>query len=106
MVQSITVKELQQLMEAKENIQVIDVREDFEVEQASFGAHHIPMGEVVERLDEIAKDKQVIVHCRSGKRSANVIQLLQSQFDFTNLYNLEGGILAWKQEIDPSLQVE
>jgi rhodanese-related sulfurtransferase len=53
------------------------------------------MNEVPDNICQIDKTKQVIVHCRSGKRSASVIQYLESNHGFTNLYNLEGGILAW-----------
>jgi len=103
---TITVKELKEKLDAGEDIQVIDVREDYEVDAASFGAQHIPMGEVPARTDEIAKDKQVIIHCRSGKRSANVINYLEQNHSFENLYNLTGGIKAWAAEIDTSLTVE
>ena len=59
----------------------------------------IPMGEVMDNLDKISKDKQVIIHCRSGKRSATVINALESQHGYTNLYNLKGGILAYIEEV-------
>ncbi|MGZ3894652.1 MAG: rhodanese-like domain-containing protein, partial [Bacteroidia bacterium] len=52
--------------------------------------------------DKISKTKKVVVHCRSGKRSASVVQMLEQQ-GFTNLYNLKGGIMAWADEIDHSL---
>jgi len=100
---TITVKELKEKMDAGEDIQVIDVRENHEVEAANFGAEHIALGDIPESEDKISKDKQVIIHCRSGKRSANAIAFLEQNHGFENLYNLEGGILAWKAEIDPSL---
>lgn len=100
---SINVHELQQLLNDKADIQVIDVREPFEAEICSIGATLIPMNEVPERFKEITKDKQVVVHCRSGARSANVINYLEQTHGYSNLYNLEGGILAWASEIDPSL---
>jgi len=56
------------------------------------------MGEVIDNIDKISKEKQVVVHCRSGKRSATVISTLENQFGFTNLYNLKGGILAYLEE--------
>jgi sulfur-carrier protein adenylyltransferase/sulfurtransferase len=91
---SITVQELKKLMDDKANFQLIDVREQYEYDEANMGAQLIPMGEIVERMDEIAKDKQVVVHCRSGARSANIINYLETQ-GYDNLYNLEGGIMAW-----------
>lgn len=95
----VTVQELKQLKDSNANFQLIDVREEHEFEEANLGGILIPMGEALDRADEIAKDKQVVVHCRSGKRSATVINALESQQDFTNLYNLKGGILAYIEEI-------
>jgi adenylyltransferase/sulfurtransferase len=95
----ITVQELKKLVDEKANFQLIDVREQHEFDEANLNGLLIPMGEVMDHLDEIAKDKQVVVHCRSGKRSATVINALESQHGFTNLYNLKGGILAYIDEI-------
>jgi adenylyltransferase/sulfurtransferase len=61
------------------------------------------MGEVMDRVEEIKKDIPVVVHCRSGARSRAVIEALQNNFKYTNLFNLKGGILAWANEIDQSL---
>ena len=57
------------------------------------------------RTEEIAKDKPVVIHCRSGSRSAAIYQVLSTQYGFTNLFNLKGGIKAYSQEIDPTLNV-
>ncbi len=100
----VTVQQLKQMMDAGEKFQLIDVREPYEVEICSIGADHIPMGEVLTRTEEIKTDIPVIVHCRSGKRSANVINALEMQKGFKNLHNLVGGILAWADEIDDSLE--
>lgn len=91
----ISVQELKQLMDEKKDFQLIDVREQHEFDEANINGLLIPMGEVMDNLDKIAKDKQVVVHCRSGKRSATVINALESQHGYTNLYNLQGGILAY-----------
>jgi rhodanese-related sulfurtransferase len=96
-------KELKKMIDSKEDFQLIDVREDYEVEIASLGGIHIPMADVMNEADKIARNKKVIVHCRSGKRSAAVIQALETNLGFTNLYNLEGGILAYADEVDHSL---
>ena len=101
---SITVQELKQLMDAKEEFQLIDVRETYENEICSLNGLLIPMNEIPGRVEELVKEKKVIVHCRSGKRSANVIDFLEQNYQLTNLYNLEGGILAWIEEIDPSME--
>ncbi len=100
---SITVHELKQLIDSKEDFQLIDVREPFENEISTLNGLLIPMGEIADRYREIEKDKKVIVHCRSGARSANAIGFLEQQHGYTNLYNLTGGILAWATEIDPEM---
>ena len=100
----ISVQELQEKMESGEDFQLVDVREDFEYETSNLGGVLIPLAGVLIEADKIAKDKPVVVMCRSGKRSAVAIAQLEAQ-GFTNLYNLQGGILAWAQEIDPEMQV-
>lgn len=100
----VTVQELKQLIENKEDFQLIDVREDFEYETSNLDGLHIPLGGILLETEKIAKDKPVIVHCRSGKRSAQAIKQLEEK-GFDNLSNLKGGILAWQSEIDPSIDV-
>lgn len=98
-----TVTELKQMIDNKEDFQLVDVREDHEFEVCNLGGLLIPMNTVPDNVDKIVKDKPVVVHCRSGKRSANVISYLETNYGYTNLYNLEGGILAWADEIDPEM---
>jgi rhodanese-related sulfurtransferase len=99
----VTPIELKKMMDDKEDFVLIDVREEHEAEIASIGGKLIPMGIVMEHLDEIPKDKKVVVHCRSGARSGTVIQALEQKLGYTNLYNLKGGILAYADQVDPSL---
>lgn len=99
----ISVTELHNLQQNGADIQLIDIREPFEAEICSIGGELIPMGEVLANLDKIHRDKQVVIHCKSGGRSSNLIQYLEQNYQFTNLYNLQGGILAWAREIDPSI---
>jgi len=101
----ITVQELKQKIDNKEDFQLIDVREDFEYEVSNLHGELIPLGGILIEADKISRDKPVIVHCRSGKRSAAAIMQLEQQFGFDNLYNLKGGILAWADEIDPTIEV-
>ncbi len=91
--------ELKQLKDQNADFVLIDVREEHEFEEANLNGILIPMGEVMDRAEEIPKDKQVVVHCRSGKRSATVINALESQLGFSNLYNLRGGILGYIEEV-------
>ena len=99
----ITVEELKEKMDNKDDFQLVDVREPHEFEICSIGGDDIPMSEIQSRYKEISKDKMVVVHCRSGVRSGNVITFLEQNHGYTNLYNLEGGILAWAEEIDPEM---
>ena len=102
---SITVSELKEMIDNNEEFQLIDVREEHEYENANINGLLIPMGEIATRYQEVSKDKKVIVQCRSCARSANVIGFLEQNFGYTNLFNLEGGIMAWANEIDDSLIV-
>ncbi|ANQ47615.1 rhodanese-like domain-containing protein [Flammeovirga yaeyamensis] len=95
---SITVQELRELQESGADFQLIDVREDYEFDEANLGGELIPLATVIDEADKISKDKRVIVHCRSGKRSANAIEALEGMKGYTNLENLEGGILAYIDE--------
>lgn len=94
----INVEELKELQEQGADFQLIDVREEYEYEEANLGGELIPLATVLDNADKISKDKQVIVHCRSGKRSASAIHLLEAEHGYENLYNLEGGIMAYIQE--------
>ena len=98
----VTVTELKEMKDQNQDFQLIDVREKHEVEIAEIGGEHIPMGEVMNNLNKISKDKKVVVHCRSGARSGSIVQALESK-GYTNVYNLKGGILAWAREIDDSV---
>ena len=93
----ITVEELKQRLDNGEKLNLIDVREPHEYEAANIGGRLVPLGKVqtmqVEELEDL-KDKEVIVYCRSGKRSMLACQILD-QMGFQDTYNLEGGILAW-----------
>lgn len=102
---SLNVQELKTLIDSGESFQLIDVREIAEFEEANLKGVLIPLATVPGNVDKIDKTTKVIIHCRSGKRSANAISYLENNHGYTNLYNLEGGILAWRDEIDDSLDV-
>ena len=102
--EEITVEELKRKIDNGEDFQLIDVRETFEYEVSNLGGENIPLSGIMIESDKIATDKPVIVQCRSGKRSAAAIAQLQT-LGFDNLYNLEGGILAWKEKFDPNMPV-
>src|SRR5213596_2254263 len=103
-VPAISVHELKRKTETREAFELIDVREPFEYEIARIdGAKLIPLGEIADRTDELQREQPIVVHCHSGKRSAQAVRLLQ-QRGFSNVYNLEGGIDAWSDQIDPTVR--
>jgi len=103
-VPAISVQELKRKLDAREPIQLIDVREPFENEIARIdNARLIPLGELPSRLDELDHDSCLVMHCHTGTRSAQAVQLLRGS-GFRNVFNLEGGIDRWSDEIDPTLQ--
>ena len=104
MIKEISVKELKQKLDNKDDLQLIDVREADEKQIADIGGELIPLSEISAAPDRVARDKPVVIYCRSGGRSMRACQALASQHGFTNLINLTGGILAWADEIDPKIQ--
>lgn len=100
----VTVQELKSMMDQNIDFQLIDVRETFEYEVSNLSGLNIPLAGILIESDKISKDIPVVIHCRSGKRSAQAVMLLE-QKGFTNLSNLKGGILAWKEEVDPEIDV-
>ena len=98
----ISVSELKKRIDSNDRIQVIDIRESNEYEYCNIGAQHIPMGEIMMNLDKISRDKDVIIHCKSGGRSSAMVQALEVR-GYNNVINLTGGILAWSTEIDPTV---
>ena len=92
----ISVQELKKKLDGGDQFVFLDVREQYEFDEFNLGARLIPLGDLMNRAWELddSKNEEVIVHCRSGKRSAMGQQILQSM-GFTNVRNVEGGVLAW-----------
>ena len=103
MVKAISVQELKKWKDSQKDFQLIDVRETYEYDICNLEGELVPVNTILNYKDKIATDKPVVVQCRSGVRSANAIKVLQNQFGFDNLLNLEGGILAWAREIDTTM---
>ena len=104
-VKEITVQELKKMMDHHEDFQLIDCREPHEADIATLGGILMPLNEIADHEEEIARNKKVIIHCRSGARSSNAVLYLQDMFEFDNLYNLKGGINAWSKEIDSKISL-
>ncbi len=99
----ITVKELKRRIDTGEDVQLIDVREPYEYQIAQIGGKLIPQNDVPQRLAEIDREREVVVHCRSGARSQRIAEFLK-QSGYPRVVNVAGGILAWSDEIDPRVQ--
>ena len=91
-VNEISSLELKKIIENKEEIQIIDVREPSEYSEHNISGVNIPLKTILNHIPEIRKDIPVIIHCQRGSRSKKAIELLQKEFGFTNLLNLTGGI--------------
>lgn len=102
-VPEITVQELKALMEADETPFILDVREEQEYAIANLNGVLIPLRQLPGRIDELEdhKDALIVVHCRTGPRSAQAVQYLRA-LGFEHATNLRGGVLAWSREIDPT----
>jgi len=99
----LTVKELKARRDAGEDVFLLDVREPYEFQIAQIGGKLIPQNDVPQRLAEIPRDREIVVHCRSGARSQRIAEFLK-QSGYTQVVNLAGGILAWSDEVDSSVQ--
>lgn len=96
--EDITVSELREKLQKKEDFVFIDVREEWEYEEDNLGAENIPLGQLPYELEQLEKfkDKEIVLQCRSGARSGNAKKFMESH-GFTMVRNLLGGILAYRQ---------
>ncbi|HYH16385.1 MAG TPA: rhodanese-like domain-containing protein [Flavisolibacter sp.] len=96
----ISVEELKQRLDSGEKINLIDCREPHEYEEANLGGKLVPLGKIqtmqIEEIEDL-KEEEVIIHCRSGKRSMMACMMLD-QMGFTNTVNVKGGILEWQEK--------
>jgi sulfur-carrier protein adenylyltransferase/sulfurtransferase len=99
----IEVTEVKEKLDRGDNFVLIDVREPHEYKIASIpGAKLVPLGEVSRRLDEFDKEADIVIHCKSGMRSAKACGILK-QAGFQHVRNMKGGITAWSDQVDPSV---
>ena len=99
----ISPEELHRRLQAGEDWQLVDVREDVEFEYCHLpGSHLLPLGEVPRRAAEIRIEGPVVVICHHGVRSAQVLGYLRQRLGRTNVVNLRGGVAAWAAQVDPT----
>lgn len=101
-VPEISVEELKQRLDAKEDLFILDVREPHEYQICNLNGHLIPLNDLPKRVGELDRGKEMVVHCRSGVRSGKAVAFLQQE-GFTKVKNLAGGILAWADRVDPNV---
>jgi sulfur-carrier protein adenylyltransferase/sulfurtransferase len=98
----ITPRELKSRLDRGDDLYILDVREPHEYQICNLNGHLIPLGELSRRVSELDSSREIVAHCRSGKRSADAVEFLQKA-GFRKIWNLKGGILAWSDEVDSSV---
>lgn len=93
-----TVKELKDKLSSNASLQLIDLREPYEHEDGFISELNIPLAELMGRVEELDKDKEVVLYCNSGKRSLSMVFMLQKQHQLNHIDHLEGGYQAWLEE--------
>ena len=99
-VPEIAPRELKNRLDRGDDLFILDVREPHEYQICNLGGHLIPLGDLSKRVNELDSSREIVAHCRSGKRSGEAVEFLQ-RAGFRKVLNLKGGILAWSDEVDP-----
>lgn len=96
--------ELIQEMEKRKDLLMLDVREPMEIQICHLdNALHVPMGQIPSKLEDLPKNKDLVVFCHMGMRSKQVMKYLRSN-GFSRVFNLKGGIDRWSVEVDPKVK--
>ena len=97
--------QLKELIDLSNNdFQLVDIRDEYEFDICCIGGEKINMYSITDNLDKLSREKKIIIYCRTGSRSATIASLLEKRFSFKNVYNLDGGIMKWRQDVDPSIK--
>ncbi|MDB2408487.1 rhodanese-like domain-containing protein [Crocinitomicaceae bacterium] len=99
-------KECKDRIAKGENLEIIDIRELYEYDQCNIGSRHIPMSEIIDNYDDLDSKNQIVILCRSGRRAEAVANLIECETQLNDVWIVEGGIKAWKEKVDPSLNLE
>jgi molybdopterin/thiamine biosynthesis adenylyltransferase/rhodanese-related sulfurtransferase len=98
----ITPRELKQRLDRGDDLFVLDVREPHEYQICNLNGYLLPLGDLPKRVNELDSSREIVAHCRSGKRSGDAVEFLRKA-GFRKIWNLKGGILAWADDVDPSM---
>lgn len=101
---TIAAKELSLKLGEGASYTILDVREPYERSICKIEALHIPMGDIIDRIKDVPSNEKVVVMCRTGKRAEAVVNLLEQKYQYQNLILLEGGLMAWIDEVAPHLE--
>jgi rhodanese-related sulfurtransferase len=101
-VPEISPRDLKTRLDRGDDLFILDVREPHEYQICNLGGHLIPLGDLSRRVNELDSSREIVAHCRSGKRSAEAVEFLRKA-GFRKVLNLKGGILAWSDEVDPAV---
>jgi molybdopterin/thiamine biosynthesis adenylyltransferase/rhodanese-related sulfurtransferase len=101
-VPEMTPRELKARLDRGDEVYILDVREPHEYQICNIKGHLLPLGELPRRVHELDSSREIVAHCRSGKRSAEAVDFLRKA-GFRKIHNLKGGILAWSEEVDPNV---
>ncbi len=101
-VPEMTPRQLKQRLDRGDDLFVLDVREPHEFQICNLNGYLLPLGDLPRRANELDSSREIVAHCRSGKRSAEAVEFLRKA-GFRKVWNLKGGILAWSDEVDPSM---
>ncbi len=105
LMKEITATELKSMMDSGKELMIIDIREPYEYQIANIGAKSVPLVQLLDYAEKLPRDREIIFHCKSGNRSTNAIKELERRFGFDNLVNLKGGLQAWSEEVDPTMDL-
>ena len=94
---------LKEKIDNEEDFQLVDISDEYEFEICCIGGDKINMYSIFDNLEKISKEKDVIIYCRTGTRSSNIIKMLEDTYSYKNLYNLNGGIMRWREDVDNSI---
>lgn len=89
-----------------QDVEIFDIRETYEYEICNTGFMNIPMAEMQSNISIIPKDRECVIICRSGKRAEALVNLLETEFHLKNLFVLQGGLAAWAEQIDKTLNLD
>lgn len=98
--------EINQRLKNNENITIIDIREPYEVEVCSIGCINFPMASIIDNLNKLKSLDKIVLMCRSGKRAESVANFLETDYQFSDIIVMEGGIAQWIEQVDSSLRLE